>query len=162
MNEKEFNVDKKKTIKIMKEHLDFLKKHFASYHIHHALYGEENQYLQIEEDICGYLDFAKDAIYASKKADAFYPNPIIETIELQQKIKQKLLEENKKAYFLLQGILHLKQQERELLMDLYVRGLERQLVLRHQGDIVNSTLNRRIQRACLHLAELLSLQEYER
>lgn len=38
---------------------------------------------------------------------------------------------------------------------MYVRGLERSLVLRHQGDIVESTLNRRLRRACLHLAALL-------
>ena len=52
----------------------------------------------------------------------------------------------------------LEEQEKELLLDVYVRGLKRELVLRHQGDIVESTLNRRLRRACLHLAALLHLQ----
>ena len=161
MNEKELKVDKKNTIKVMKGHLNFLKKHVATYYIHNALYGGENQNLQVEEDICEYLQYTKNVVNTSKSTNDFYYNPILDVMEQQKKTKQRLIEEDKKAYFLLQGVLHLKKQERELLMDLYVRGLERQLVLRHQGDIVNSTLDRRIQRACLHLAELLSLQIYE-
>lgn len=161
MNEKELKVDKKNTIKVMKGHLNFLKKHVATYYIHNALYGGENQNLQVEEDICEYLQYTKNVVNNSKSTNDFYYNPILDVMEQQKKTKQRLIEEDKKAYFLLQGVLHLKKQERELLMDLYVRGLERQLVLRHQGDIVNSTLDRRIQRACLHLAELLSLQIYE-
>ena len=46
----------------------------------------------------------------------------------------------------------------KLLLDEYVRGLKRELVLRHHGDIVESTLNRSLRRACLHLAALLHLQ----
>lgn len=161
MNEKELSVDKKKTIKVMREHLNFLKKHVATYYIHNALYGVENQNLQVEEDICEYLHYTKNVVNASKGVNDFYHNPILEATEQQKKTRQRLIDQDKKAYFLLQGILHLNKQERELLMDFYVRGLERQLVIRHQGDIVNSTLNRRIQRACLHLAELLSLQIYE-
>ena len=161
MNEKELKVDKKNTIKVMKGHLNFLKKHVATYYIHNALYGGENQNLQVEEDICEYLQYTKNVVNNSKSTNDFYYNPILDVMEQQKITKQRLIEEDKKAYFLLQGVLHLKKQERELLMDLYVRGLERQLVLRHQGDIVNSTLDRRIQRACLHLAELLSLQIYE-
>ena len=80
---------------------------------------------------------------------------MLEAMERQRRARERVQKQDQKAYVLLQGILQLKDLEKELLLDLYVRGLERSLVLRHQGDIVESTLNRRLRRACLHLAVLL-------
>lgn len=161
MDENKVCVDNNKTVKLMKEHLIFLKKHVANYRIHNALYGIENENLLVEEDVCDYLQYTKSIINSTKQTFDDYHNPVLEDREQQKKVKQRLIEQDKKAYVLLQGILHLDKKERELLMDLYVRGLDRHIVLRHQGDVVNSTLDRRIRRACLHLAELLCIQIYE-
>lgn len=38
---------------------------------------------------------------------------------------------------------------------MYVRGLDRRIIMLHQGDIVESTLYRRLQRAYQHVYELL-------
>lgn len=59
------------------------------------------------------------------------------------------------AYQLLQTILQLPKQEKDLLLDMYVRGLDRRIIMLHQGDIVESTLYRRLQRAYQHVYELL-------
>lgn len=151
-------VDEAQTIRNMKHKLLFLKQYTASLRLHSVLYGEECVQLQVEDDISDYLNYTRSIVQTSKTSGYVHKDPVLEAMERQRRAKERVMEQDQRAYVLLQGILQLEEQERELLLDLYVRGLKRDLVLRHQGDIVESTLNRRLRRACLHLAALLHQQ----
>ena len=148
-------VDENQTVHNMKRQLRFLKQYTASLRLHSALYGEESVQLQVEDELSDYLNYTRSIVQTSKNSSYVHTDPVLEAMERQRRARERVQKQDQKAYVLLQGILQLKDLEKELLLDLYVRGLERSLVLRHQGDIVESTLNRRLRRACLHLAALL-------
>ena len=151
-------VDEAQTIRNMKRQLLFLKQYTASLRLHSLLYGEDCVQLQVEDELSDYLNYTRSIVQTSRNGGYVHRDPVLDAMERQRRVREKVMEQDQRAYVLLQGILQLEEQEKELLLDLYVRGLKRELVLRHQGDIVESTLNRRLRRACRHLAALLHLQ----
>ena len=142
-------VDEAQTIRNMKRQLLFLKQYTASLRLHSVL---------VEDELSDYLNYTRSIVQTSRNGGYVHRDPVLDAMERQRRVREKVMEQDQRAYVLLQGILQLEEQEKELLLDLYVRGLKRELVLRHQGDIVESTLNRRLRRACRHLAALLHLQ----
>lgn len=134
-------VDEAQTIRNMKRQLLFLKQYTASLRLHSVLYGEDCVQLQVEDELSDYLNYTRSIVQTSRNGGYVHRDPVLDAMERQRRAREKVME-----------------QEKELLLDVYVRGLKRELVLRHQGDIVESTLNRRLRRACLHLAALLHLQ----
>ena len=137
-------VDEAQTIRNMKRQLLFLKQYTASLRLHSVLYGEDCVQLQVEDELSDYLNYTRSIVQTSRNGGYVHRDPVLDAMERQRRAREKVMEQ--------------EEQEKELLLDVYVRGLKRELVLRHQGDIVESTLNRRLRRACLHLAALLHLQ----
>ena len=151
-------VDEAQTIRNMKRQLLFLKQYTASLRLHSVLYGEDCVQLQVEDELSDYLNYTRSIVQTSRNGGYVHRDPVLDAMERQRRAREKVMEQDQRAYVLLQGILQLEEQEQELRLDVYVRGLKRELGLRLQGHVVDGTLTRRLRRACLHLAALLHLQ----
>ena len=106
-----------------------------------------------------YLHYTRSILHASEKQG--YCNKgsaVINAMELQQKDKQKTAQKDRQAYILLEAIKQLKDMERDLLLDIYVKQVDKKLILQHQGSIVESTFHRRLRKACLHLSLTLQIE----
>lgn len=151
----EERIDRSTTAKVMKQQMLFLKHYVASLRFHSVLYGEETQHLQVEDELVDYLHYSKSVIQAQrKKSYQEKEDAIVEAMMRQQKDQAYLAERDEHAYLLLQGIAQLENQDREALLNVYVRQIPMQTILLRQG-IVESTYHRHLQRAYVHLAIIL-------
>lgn len=152
-------IDVKETVRAMKKHLLFLKQYSATLRLHSALYAQQGEELHIDDNLVDYLHYSKSIIHANgNHAYTINENEILTAMEKQRRNKKKAEQRDKQAYLLLEGIKQLSSDERSLLLDVYVRQLDKAIVLQHQGDVVESTLHRRLRRACLHLAMILQIE----
>lgn len=153
------SIDVKETVKVMKKRLQFLKQYSATLRLHSALYAQKGEELRVEDNLLDYLHYSKSILHANgKTAYATSENAVLIAMEKQRRDKIKAEQRDKQAYILLEGIKQLPPMERLLLLDVYVRQFDKVIILQHQGDIVESTLHRRIRRACLHLAIILQME----
>ena len=76
-------------------------------------------------------------------------------MDKMQRHKEYLQNRDERAYILLGGIAQLKEQEAQLLLDVYVRQYDKQRILLRLGGVVESTYHRRLKKALLHLALVL-------
>ena len=153
------SIDVEATCQYMKGELLFLKQYAKRLRLQSALYGEETSSLQVEDELVDYMHYTKSIVHTGsghkEKQDA-----VLRAMEQRQRVRSQQLAQDERAYMLLQAILQLDKQKQELLLDMYVRGLPRPMILRHQGDVVESTLNRRLRRSYVQLAVLLKQEVY--
>ncbi len=147
------NQIEKQIIVEMKKEMEFLKQYTQELRLHSALYHKDCDSLQVEDDVVDYLHYTKSIIHVSKDQHNQF-EPVLKAMERMQNRKLKHNERHMHAYMLLQIIMQLPELERELLLDLYVRNRDKKVILMHQGDIVESTLYRRLHRALLHVNTL--------
>lgn len=155
-------IDKGKTIAYMKKHLAFLKQYSAS----KRLEGYESEPIhtqQVEDGAIDYLQYTRSVIQVSSSVQVDQSGrkllDAIQRKDEENKIRREEAEQRDKlAYRFLQGIALLEKMECELLQDIYVRGLERKVVLARHGYIVESTLNRRLAKAYVNLAIILHME----
>lgn len=146
---------RKEILQKMKEELLFLQQYAAQLRLHSALYQEENVLLQVEDDLCDYLHYTKSILDVRQRTHKIQ-EPVLQAMEQQSRKHAQTTSRSHHAYELLLAILQLPEKEKALLLDIYVRNQNRKIVQHHQGDIVESTLYRRLNRAYLHLYELLN------
>lgn len=145
------NIEEQQMICIMKEKMKHLQQYTESLRIRSVLYGEEDTSLHIEDELVDYLHYTKSVIDCSKNTNYIYKNSVLDAMERKEKTKEILLKQDREAYILLYSMQELPKLEKELLQDLYIRKVNRKMIAHHQGDIVESTLNRRIRKALLHM-----------
>lgn len=158
MEDKKMNQKEKQIVLQMKKEMEFLKQYTQELRIHSALYSNNSSSLQIEDDVVDYLHYTKSIIHVSNDQQNHY-EPVLKAMERMDYVNNKKNERHLHAYVLLQIIMQLPVLEKELLLDLYVRNLNKKVILLHQGDIVESTLYRRLQRALLRAHKLYQTLE---
>ena len=117
----------------MKRQLLFLKQYTASLRLHSVLYGEDCVQLQVEDELSDYLNYTRSIVQTSRNGGYVHRDPVLDAMERQRRAREKVMEQDQRAYVLLQGILQLEEQEKELLLDVYVRGLKRELGIAPSG-----------------------------
>ena len=131
-------MDVEATCQHMKRELLFLKEYAKRLRLQSALYGEDTPPLLVEDELVDYMHYTKSIVHTGKghkeKKDA-----VLRAMEQRQRMRNRQLAQDEHAYILLQAILQLDVQKKELLIDMYVRDLPRAVILRHQGDVVEST-----------------------
>ena len=159
--EESMKIDEKATVQFMKEQLQELKLYCANMRLTSILYGDENETLQIEDPLGEYLHFSRSIVQISKQPPSERRDPVLLAMHRQQKHREALKQRDTKAYILLQGIAQLKDKDKELLFDVYVRQYSRDKIMRKEGGIVESTYHRRLHKALLHLAQVLCCEIYK-
>ena len=147
------HIQKQITQQIKKEML-FLQRYAEELRLHSVLYEEDGRHLQIEDELVDYLHYTRSVLDLRNDCKQ-RKEPVLKAMEQRNLRHLQKQSRDHHAYQLLQTILQLPKQEKDLLLDMYVRGLDRRIILLHQGDIVESTLYRRLQRAYQHVYELL-------
>lgn len=155
------NIDDKKTIAMMKQQMQFLKQYCAQLRLYSTLYEEHTTSLQVEDSLVDYLHYTSSIIHCNTMNHT-RKDPYLKAMERQEQRHLHETKQEKHVYELLQSIHHLKKQEADLLFDFYVRCYSRHVIMQRQGEIVESTLNRRLNQALLHLAILLCMEIYEK
>lgn len=145
---------------MMKQQMQFLKQYSAQLRLYSTLYGTNETTLQVEDNLVDYLHYTSSIIHCNTKSHS-RKDPYLKAMERQEQRHLYETKQEKHAFELLQSIQHLKKQEADLLFDLYVRCYSRVVIMQRQGNIVESTLNRRLNQALLHLALLLCVEIYE-
>lgn len=153
-------MDQKKTMIVMKKEMMFLKQYSAQLRLHSVLYHQDHTTLQVEDGLLEYLHYTT-SILRCTQAPKQRKDVYLEAMQRQEKKQQEKSRQEQRAYVLLQGIHQLSLLEEELLFDLFVRNYERKVIMLRQGDIVESTLRRRMNRALMKLAVLLCMEVYE-
>lgn len=147
------------SIRAVKERMHFLKQYTASLRLHSILYAQDGEGLQVEDNLVDYLHYTRSMLRATEKQGYYEKgNAVLNAMELQARDKRKAAQKDRQAYILLEAIKQLKGLERDLLLDIYVKQVDKEIILRHQGNIVESTFHRRLRKACLHLAFLLQIE----
>lgn len=155
--EEQINI--KETVRDMKKRLQFLKQYTAGLRLYSAIYSQQGTELQVEDSLVDYLHYSKSILCANRKPTyGMKENEILVAMEKQQKDKKKAEQRDYQAYILLEGIKQLHAKEKQLLLDIYVKQLDKRIILLHQGDVVESTMHRRVRKACLHLAQILHME----
>lgn len=145
-------IDEKRTVHEMKNRLQYLKYYCANIRLHSVLYGDEQEELYVEDGVQDYLHYTKSIVHIDTKKTYLRHDPIVKAMAKQDQQKEALTRRDASAYVLLQGIAQLSQVERELLLDTYVRQLDRNVMMTKAGGIAESTYHRRLHKAILHLA----------
>lgn len=148
-----------KTIREMKKRLEFLRTYAASLRLYSNF--EDTSYgLQVEDGIMEYLHYSSSILQSRGKKGSYNSyNPVLEAMMKQEASREMKTKKDELAYLLMQGIRQLQTPFDKLLQDLYISDLPRAEILHRQGDIVESTLNRRLRKALLQLAELLQMSD---
>lgn len=147
-------------IKIVKKELLFLKQYAKNLRMHSAIYGKQDQTLFVEDELVDYLHYTKSIIDCTKKQRGGGENPLLIAMMKRDKIQRIRKENDSKAYVLMKALEQLSPNENTLLMDVYIRSLPKKIILRHQGEVVDSTFYRRLNKACYHLYLLLEAMNY--
>lgn len=151
-------IDEKKTIAHMKDELLFLREYVAQMRLHSML-DEREDILKIEDNLVDYLHYTSSVINCSKQPRQ-QKNAYLQAMERQALKRQYKEQSANKVYTLLSAMEQLPASEKNLLQDRYIRNLSTKAIQMRQGDIVESTLHRRLHRAYLHLAALLCDEIY--
>lgn len=167
-------IDKKKTIKLMKAHLEFLRRHIRSLSFEdyqqlqqdsfatYLQYLKEQEFL-VHEDAMEYLNYNKGVVSISSKKDDFIKQEEISSSLKKQEIDLKEGEEQKnvirehQARWILSGIAKLKKQEKKFIIEKFIFNLDNHTIM-ERHHIVESTLNRNLVKAYLHLAIILKTE----
>lgn len=146
----------KEIIVTMKKKLQGLSAYMAALRLRSVLYDETERVLEVQDDLSDYLQYTKSILSCRHHAHTYKEEPVLAAMQRREARKERLQKEEQEALLLLHGIDQLPPQEQSLLFDLYVRRYDRRVVMHRQGDIVESTLHRRLHRALLHLWEMLA------
>ena len=103
-------VDEAQTIRNMKRQLLFLKQYTASLRLHSVLYGEDCVQLQVEDELSDYLNYTRSIVQTSRNGGYVHRDPVLDAMERQRRAREKVMEQDQRAYVLLQGILQLEEQ----------------------------------------------------
>lgn len=144
--------DEKNQILWVKEQLILLKDYVSKVHFYATLQEDEN--FHVEDDLVSYLHYTKSIVSLQGVNNTRF-EPVLQAMEMQYQSKKEVSKLHQRMYALLQAIDHLPHLEKELLVDVYIRGYDKQTIYRHQGQIVESTYYRRMNRACLHVFSYL-------
>ena len=148
-------ITEKEQINWVKQELLFLKDYVAKTHYYQMLEEQLQVDYQVQEDdLLSYLHYTRSIVSATKQARMRY-EPVLEAMQMQYQSKQQADYAHKRSYVLLQAMNQLPKKEKDLLGDIYIRQLDKKTIYRHQGEIVESTYYRRMNRACLHLFSYL-------
>lgn len=147
-------------IKAVKKELLFLKQYAANLRMHSAVYGKKDQMLYVEDELVNYLHYTRSIIDCTRGYHNNGENVIIEAMMKRDKIKRIRKEHDSRAYVLMKALEQLSPSENQLLTDVYIRSLPKKVILRHQGEVVDSTFYRRINKACYQLYLLLASMNY--
>ena len=146
-------------IRQVKKELLFLKQYAANLRMHSALYGGKEEMLYVEDELVDYLHYTRSIIDCSHHPH-HYENPLLKAMIKKEQAQQLKKEQDYRAYMIMQALEQLEPLEKRLLMDVYIKSLPKSLILRHQGEVVESTYYRRLNKACIHLYELLEGFQY--
>ena len=147
-------------INLVKKDLFFLKQYAANLRMHSALYGSKEQALYVEDELVNYMHYTKSIIECTSQPRNYDENPIIKAMMKREKLQALRKEQDYRAFVLMKALEQLSSLEKRLLIDVYVRSLPKQIVLRHQGEVVDSTYYRRLNKACQNLYQLLAAMNY--
>ena len=148
-----YESDEEKMLQTLKQEMEFLRYYCANMRLK-SLLREKGEALQVEDDIMDYLHYSKSVI-SLKRQQGKEENYVLSSMEKMQKHKEDLQSRDERAYILLGGIAQLKEQEAQLLLDVYVRQYDKKKILQRLGGVVESTYHRRLKKALLHLALVL-------
>lgn len=153
-------IDRRATMLDMRARLHYLKYYCMNIRLQSMLYGDEAGALRVEDGLEDYICYTKSIVQVKRQRTAQWHDPVLNALQKQQKDKDVLAKRDATAYVLLQGIAQLKEKERELLLDIYVRQYDRKTIMAKAGGIVESTYHRRLHQALIHLAILLDCVVY--
>lgn len=146
------------TIREMKKKLMFLRTYAASLRLY-SNFEETPHGLQVEDGLMEYLHYSRSIVQSNGKKGGYSSyDPVLEAMMKQEAHSQQRARKDQLAYLLMQGIRQLPSPLDQLLQDLYIKDLDKALILHHQGDIVESTMNRRVRKALLQLALILQME----
>ncbi|MDE6476083.1 MAG: hypothetical protein K2L08_04440 [Erysipelotrichaceae bacterium] len=167
-------IDKKKTIKLMKAHLEFLRKHIRSLSFEdyqqlqqdsfatYLQYLKEQEFL-VHEDAMEYLNCNKGIVSVLAGEDDFMRQVKVSSAVIKEEKHIKEGEEQKniirehQARWILAGIAKLKNQEKKFIIEKFIFNLDNHTIM-ERHHIVESTLNRNLVKAYLHLAIILKTE----
>lgn len=147
-------------ITLVKKELLFLKQYAANLRMHSALYGSKEEALYVEDELINYMRYTKSIIDCTSQPRNYEENAVIKAMMKREKLQQLRKEQDYRAYILMKALEQLPPLENKLLIDVYVRCLPKQIILRHQGEVVESTYYRRLNKACEKLYQLLAAMNY--
>lgn len=142
-------------LKEMKLKMKRLQKYAAGLRLRSVLYDEGANALEVQDELIDYLNYTGSILHCSGKGGWIKKDVLLDAIQKQDMHKKRMQKQNEELYMLLQAMYQLPKQEQDLLFDLYVRGLDKKVILFRQGGIVESTLHRRKKKALLHLWEIM-------
>ena len=145
----------KQIIYFMKEEMEFLRRYTRQLRVQKSLYGQNVVELEANDDIMDYLSYTKSIIDVTNTTRGSV-EPAFEAMKRKQSVQVYLEKRNQHAYMLMQAIKGLDSKDRSLLLDVYVKNLDRKVILYRHGDIVESTYYRRLDKALLALYDLIS------
>lgn len=144
------SVKEKATVKKMQKQCLFLKNYLASLRLQSILYDCEENALRVEDERAMYVSNTHDQ--TNKRDNSTYNAQIM----IEHMKKQPSDQHAIQASILLKAIRQLPQPHQQLLIDIYVLQLDKSQVLVHCGNIVDSTFHRRLKKALISLANVLS------
>lgn len=143
--------EEKEQINWVKQELLQLKDYVSKVHFYSTVQQDS---LRVEDDLVSYLHYTKSIVAVNETRNTRF-EPVLEAMEMQYRSRKEVSKLHQRMYAMLQAIDHLPSAEKELLVDIYIRGYDKKTIYRHQGQIVESTYYRRMNRACLHVFSYL-------
>lgn len=153
----EEQIDKKRTIQKTKHYLTFLGKHMNSFSYQEYLQKQHSRMSVHEENMSDYISYSSSIVHIDEKKNHHDNRSPLHIIQRKDMAKQQKEERELQIQWLCFGLQQLPEKQRTYLMERYVYHLDNKTILQRH-DIVESTLNRNIQKACLNLAILLKIE----
>ncbi len=139
----------------MKNEMMFLKGYVKNLRMYSILYdNQEEKGLMINDSIMDYLHYTRSVIDC-RKQNRVQNNPILIAMEQIEKQNSRISAEHARAYIDLSAIEQLHHNQSQLLIDYYIRDLDKEVICKRCGDITRSTFYRRLNKALASLYDLL-------
>lgn len=148
-------IDRKRTIQKAKHYLTFLGKHLNSVSYQEYLQKQANPMVVQEENVADYMHYSSSVIKLQPHLMA--ASSPLDIIHRKDMAKQQREERDLQIRWICFGLHQLPKKQRTYLVERYVYHLDNQTILKRHG-IVESTLNRNIQKACFDLAIILKIE----
>lgn len=142
-------------VQAMKSEMKFLSGYVKNLRMYSILYDTQDQKgLMVNDSIMDYLHYTRSVIDC-RKQNHVHNNPILVAMEEIEKQNSRLNSEHARAYLDLSAIEQLHNDQRQLLLDYYIRDLDKKVICQRCGDITRSTFYRRLNKALANLYDLL-------